>query len=358
MVLNKKSLYVILSNLKEYSLRPLYLWGIKIPKPIQVSFAINTCCNAKCKYCEYWKERGKSKIRSFKKHKQIISQLKSQLGTFKLFFSDREPTLSKELPELIKYASKKNLFTAINTNLLIKKKQLVKIIDSNPDMINVSIDSINKERYDLIRGTKNGLKRLMENLNILKKSKINTKIRISTIILQYNLKELKKIVQWVQEENFYDIIFHPLFPNMGIHNPWMLKNFKQNPLWPQNFHYVRIKINQLIQMKKEGYKIANSKKHLELMKEYFKNPLSQVPIICLAYRSVVIDSQGQLRICRYDTKPLGNLFKEDFNTIWKKNSKKILSKIKGCKRPCAILSCNTNPSLIEDCKKAIRLLFK
>ncbi len=146
----------------------------------------------KCKFCfATFHDIGKVK-HDINFSKKIISEI-AKNNFEKITFAGGEPTLIKELPELLEYAKNLGLVTTIVSNgtNLNTPKSLEKIAKFT-DWIAISIDSINDNTNlnsgRAIRGktvlTERFYKDLFQNL----KSK-DVKIKINTVVSNYNYKE-------------------------------------------------------------------------------------------------------------------------------------------------------------------------
>lgn len=359
MILNKKILHLSLVHfVRSFLLKPFYTLNLVSPKPIQVTLGITLSCNARCKQCDIWKiNRNKKRELSAEEWKKIIVKLKAWLGTYYLCFVGGEVTLRKDLPELIKFSSDLGLPTAVGTNLLLKdKNQLLKIINSWPDRIIVSLDGISPTTHDYIRGRKGAFNTVMRNINFIKKKNKKLRIKISTIIFKNNLDEIEELIKWVYDNGLDEITFQPLVYSYNFPEKWNSNWYRKNPLWPDNKNKIKRTINKIIHMKKEGYRIANSIKQLKLMKEYFLNPNNELDNIeCACYKNLIILPRGRIILC--NSISIGsreNILTDDIGRLWNHKSKNLVKKIKKCKEPCILLNCNFEDGIKTNIEKFFR----
>ncbi len=314
-----------------------------IPKPSQVCIFITQACNAKCKKCTFRKsERYKNDGLTTEDYKKIILKLKRWLGPYSLFISGGEPTLRDDLPEIIKFASNKGILTNLSTNLLLDDKlKLLKIIDANPDFIIVSLDGANPRTHDESINKKGSFHQVIKNIRLIKKKNPKIRIRIATVIQKNNLNELKNLVRLVHKESLYDIYLQAVIPP-GLTNQqnWTTQLCKYS-LFPQNNFKIKKSINQIISMKKRGYKINNSVRHLKVIRDFLINSTERIENMeCNLYKTLRIGTQGQILLCRGISEPLGNILKDNLNTVWKRECSNILKKSKECNKPCKIIGGN------------------
>lgn len=111
---------------------------------------------------------------SFELFKKIIDQTKGY--TEWLWLHDfGDPLLHPEIGRLIKYAKRKGIKTRLSTNpVSITEKKAKDVIDAGLDFMHISLDGIDEETYNLLRGKnadyKKGIANVERFLDIKKKS--------------------------------------------------------------------------------------------------------------------------------------------------------------------------------------------
>lgn len=135
--------------------------------PIAISIEPTTSCNLRCPECP-------SGLRSFTRptgmlqenlFKQTIDELADTL-LYLIFYFQGEPYLHPKFLDLVKYASKKGIYTATSTNAhYLNSENAKKTVESGLDRMIISIDGTTQEVYEqyrvggnlakVIEGTKN-----------------------------------------------------------------------------------------------------------------------------------------------------------------------------------------------------------
>lgn len=129
--------------------------------PQTVNLHFTKLCNAKCKFCfaEYSELTGSVRLEQFLRIISMIAEEPNNGTPRRINFVGGEPTIIKELPQLIAHAKSCGLKTSIVTNGL---KLISEGIDAfrDLDMIGVSIDSLDAAtieeigRFGYIKGQK------------------------------------------------------------------------------------------------------------------------------------------------------------------------------------------------------------
>ena len=121
--------------------------------PISLSIEPTTSCNLRCPECP-------SGLRSFSRptgmldktfFKEILDQVHSRVF-YLVFYFQGEPFLNPDFLEMIRYASKKKMYTATSTNAHYFNDELArKTIESGIDRLIISIDGTSQDTYEQYR---------------------------------------------------------------------------------------------------------------------------------------------------------------------------------------------------------------
>ena len=159
-------------------------FGRKFP---YIRLSITDVCNFKCGYClPNGFKIDKSDNRTFLSLEEIKRLAKglSELGVSKIRLTGGEPTIRKDFYDIVKVIKKSSGInkTVITTNGYKLDKFAEQLVESGLDGINISIDSLDKNKFHKITGHD----RLNEILNGIEKlQKLNFKnIKINAVLLK------------------------------------------------------------------------------------------------------------------------------------------------------------------------------
>lgn len=121
--------------------------------PLNAQIEITSRCNARCVFCSIWQKEyqkncnGEMNTDDIKK---ILNEM-NRLGVFVISWTGGEPTLRKDLPELLRYSQKLGMMNTVTTNGyylydMIKAGQL-----DGAEIIIVSLDWPDAEHHDKYR---------------------------------------------------------------------------------------------------------------------------------------------------------------------------------------------------------------
>ena len=168
--------------------------------PLHVDFESTNRCNLRCSMCQIDFNGMKQGNMDISLYKRLIRECgENHLPSIKLNYRG-EPTLNKDLPEMIKLAKDAGIIEVqLNTNgVLIDEMLANDLIDAGLDRIKFSIDGASPEIYESIRGT--NYKKVVNNVDNFvrirnEKGKNRPIVHVQMVYMQDNMDEAVKFVQ-------------------------------------------------------------------------------------------------------------------------------------------------------------------
>ncbi len=277
-------------------LRKPIVWGF----PMSFSIEPTNRCNLNCPECpsglgELTRPLG---LLSFEKFKIWIDQIKEHAFYVQLYFQG-EPFINKDLPQMLNYARKQNVYTSISTNgLLLNEKNINEILENPPDKLIFSIDGLDEETYQNYRvgGTFSNVDRAFRMFMKEKRKRKNNKpfVEFQFIVMKQNEHQIEDVKRYAEELGVDKVALK----TMQVSSYESALHFL-----PKNQKYSRYKIeNGTFRLKK---KLANR---------------------CFAlWRTSVITWDGVVVPCCFDKDAdfkLGNIEHNNFDEIWTNNNYK------------------------------------
>ena len=160
--------------------------------PFSVEVDIASLCNLKCKFCyhsdrEQVRESGVNfGIMDMQLYRKIIDDMKrfSQKPAKLKLFEFGEPLLNNNMPDMIRYASEKNVAGSIETvtnGTLLNKTLNRELIKAGLSRINISVESVSDEGYEKVAGVKINFAEYVENIKDFYENKENCFVYIKLI---------------------------------------------------------------------------------------------------------------------------------------------------------------------------------
>jgi radical SAM protein with 4Fe4S-binding SPASM domain len=264
--------------------------------PISLSIEPTTACNLGCPECpsglkQFSRDTGNLKAENFNRWLEQLAPTLSYLN----FYFQGEPFIHNDILQFISKASQKGIYTSTSTNAhFITEKRAEEIIRSGLDRILISIDGTTQDVYEQYRvnGT---LQKVLDGTKLLVEARKNLKSKTPHIIFQFlvvrpNEHQIEDAKLLANEYKVDEIRFKTA----------QVYNYEDgNPLIPTIEKYSRYK------------RQANGK---FTVKSALDNHCWRM------WSGAVVTWDGKVVPCCFDkdaTHEMGNLSKEDFNSIWK-----------------------------------------
>lgn len=174
--------------------------------PEWLVLGVNNTCNLHCKMCDVGVDYTDSNFYQnlvgtkplhmpLDLFKKIADQTALYYPNTKLGLAFTEPLVYVHLYEALKYASEKNLYTAITTNALSLRKWADKLVDAKLNELNVSLDGP-ADVHNQIRGYAKSFEKAIEGIDYLLTLKNAPTISVFCVITQWNIGRLKEFVDY------------------------------------------------------------------------------------------------------------------------------------------------------------------
>ena len=302
-------------------------------KPLIAQIEPNSTCNLKCQMCIREKIGVPIGVMKFNDFKTILNKLDC---LFKVHLSGQgEPFLNPELFEMIKYANKKGASVFFTTNGTILSKEVIdNICEVDIGEIAISIDSVDKKKYQEIRKGADFDKVIMnvkELTRKIKEKKKKTIVSLSTVILKENISEIPKFVELAYSLGVMKVGFQKLQEKTDYIKKYDSFAKKQRVLDLDK---------SLKQEIEKAKKIAKEKGMTLIFDEGGK-------MGCIwPWRSMYISWNGFVTPCckilDYRKPYFGNILKEDLWKIWNGKNYQIYRKLlREGKAPSSCIGCSS-----------------
>ncbi len=277
--------------------------------------------------------------------KQLVRSLRGTVeSSFEFHLSGGEPLMTEGILDLVNFIGNEGYRTNMVTNgFLIDEAMAENIVNSSLDTLTISLDGIMSETHDFIRGIRGSYDRIMKAIEYVDKFRKDRKPKISilTIIMERNLDEILKLVDWVQKDRRIEMIsFQAMTQPFGeeMDRSWFMKE-KNNIFWPQDTEKISMIMEKLRELRLNGCKIGNHHNHFLHFKEYFKGPDKFLKNIkCnLGDYEFHIDPYGKTFFCCL-MEPIGNIKTDVLPEIWhSQKAQAIRENVYNCKKNCHIM---------------------
>ncbi|MDP6499220.1 MAG: GTP 3',8-cyclase MoaA [Candidatus Marinimicrobia bacterium] len=257
--------------------------------------SVNEYCNLRCIYCmpeEGVPFRSQDKLLTTDEICRLI-ETTSQMGVSKIRFTGGEPLLRKDLLELIQLVHEIDGIDSIHltTNGTLLSKQINSLKDAGLTGINISLDTLNPEKFNSItRGE--GLDLVLDGLEKANQSGISS-IKVNVVVMRdFNNDELLDFIQ-LTKENDVTVRFIELMP-FDAHQIWKTGKFYRAE---QIISDLKKQVDELVPVN------GSRTEHHIFRKNGYKGKVAVIPSytrnLCGECNRIRITADGKLMNCLY-----------------------------------------------------------
>ena len=296
-------------------------------------FFVTSHCNATCDTCFYWDELNRPGDLDWK---EIVRLSESMPQLTDLWFSGGEPTLRRDLEDIVDLFVAKNGVRHINlpTNGL-KPRRIYEIAEHclkrNPNLelhINIALDGL-KDYHDGMRGVPGNFEKAIESARMLRGLKPmfrrRLEVHINSVLTRDNIDEIHPLAEWIFSERIVDGHYFNLIRG-NAKEPGLkeVTREKLRKLYPQIADIQKRYAERLIQDRNPVIRWFKRMVYVGTLTFHHRTQLANLEghskwsMPCTAGEtSAVIDFDGRVRACEM-REPIGDLRQVDmqFNVFW------------------------------------------
>jgi MoaA/NifB/PqqE/SkfB family radical SAM enzyme len=313
-----------------------------LKKPSFYSIEVLYSCILKCKMCYMWQANTRlPQELSIDEWKAFIVALREFNGPHSVInITGGEPLLKENILDLLAFAGRQGFANvSMTTNgFLITREVARAIADSGIHMISLSLDSMNEETHDFIRGVKGAHANAMHAIDYFEERPGRLqKLVIQTILMEPSLDGIFDLVTWAHKKKisiYFMAITKPLC--LPLDDNWYNAS-AYNFLWPKDIAKVCRLIDELIRFKEQGVDIGNSIAQLKAFKRYFADPndfVKEKKQCKMGEGMLKIGSTGEVCLCA-EKGVVGNIRDTPLEDLWfSERAQQVREAIKSCKTNC------------------------
>lgn len=317
----------------------VYLWRYITRKPLVFNLNLNVTnlCNQNCPMCNaVIVGKGKGETVSFDDCKRYLDLL-NPYRIASLTISGGEPSLVKEMPEILDYAAGRFPFGAnVNSNLYAQESVITRFASAalrNNIRIGTSFDGFG-ETADKLRGARDVSTRVLKNIELVtrlrKEMNSGSTLNMHTVISDQNIDQVPEILE-ISEKYGWTQTLAPV-------NNFFYQD-TSDPNVPV-LHYSE-KLEKLVALASQKKNIAVSRAFLMGIPRFVKGEADKLcPYLTGIFRTfkIFLDPNGDLSLC--SRIPIGNINRENLEEmlkgeLYQKDLRKY-TKCPGCWMACFI----------------------
>ncbi|MBU1863700.1 MAG: radical SAM protein [Candidatus Omnitrophica bacterium] len=304
---------------------------------------VSNTCHLKCHMCDLWKKDTRDEEMSIDDAKRFIAALQEfGGGPIELHLIGGETFVKEGIFDLITLARKNGARVVVTTSAYsITREVAKKIVQSGLNMINFSLESLNADTHDCLRGVLGVHEKVINAIQYVAEESTSIEMAINTIITKQNIHDLIPLVEWVNSHErlsqiYFMAVMRPFGSDLDV--DWY-DTERATALWPDDSITINNVLDRLIEMKQDGAKIGNSAGQLRTFKSYFENPTNVIKQqgCRLGDDALNINAIGDAYLCFFMEK-LGNIQKQSPCEMWfSEKAHQIRKNMRQCNRNCELI---------------------
>ena len=258
-------------------------------RPRHAQWMITRKCNYKCIGCNVWREPSSHEL-SASEIKKGLDILKD-LGVMEIVISGGNPLLRNDVDEILEYATQRFITTVYdNGSMAAEKIEALR----NVDFVAISIDSLDPEKNDHIKGVKGSLQKALHAVNELHRQGVN--VCVTPTISQLNLYEILDITRYFTQKNIP--VWYCLYSyDVSADERQLFKIGKMNDELAIRDKHAMVKLcDALIEMKAKNNRILMTNELLIALRKLYSD--GERTWECKALQSfLMVDHLGRIAGC-------------------------------------------------------------
>jgi organic radical activating enzyme len=255
----------------EGGVRPLAASVLTHQQPLYVQYYVTARCNLRCQQCNIIYANGDQEECNLAQARDIARNL-SAIGTSIVLLTGGEPFARADLPEIAKAFIDEGVHPRLQTNGFASDEALRKMVDVGASDISISLDSLQPDQQDSING---GFKDTWE-VALSRVSFINNSFpkdsfcAFGTVLAPSNLNQIVPIIKFATEIGWW-VSLAPAHQT-SVHEPRSFATYDPALVFkPNQYPLVREVLDQVREMKKQGFNLYDSDEYLEDIYRYITN---------------------------------------------------------------------------------------
>jgi radical SAM protein with 4Fe4S-binding SPASM domain len=274
--------------------------------------------------------------------KEIIDEA-SKLKVNGIVFGGGEPFCRKDILEILEYTIKKGISCCVSTKKYLDKETCERLKEIGLEKIQVSIDSIKKEKANFMAGSNFFYDEILETIKNLQR--VGIKVRIKAVVTSYNISDIPSLILSLKNDGILD--FHIVCYGRSIYR-------YHDSIFASQDEIQKLK-NSIDQIKRENPELnlafGGMEEEKKMASEKEKWESFEKRAICSAGRSSLnILPDGRVTLCEQlpsrDEFCIGDLRKQSLLDIW--NSDLLISFLRPERKRFIMTSCY-DCEIFDDC---------
>lgn len=242
--------------------------------PLYVQYYVTARCNLRCEQCNIIYANGDQEECNLDQVSGIARNLR-KIGTSIVLLTGGEPFARADLPEIAKAFIDEGVHPRLQTNGFASDSALDRMVEVGAHDISISLDSLEPALQDKINGgfDKTWHEALSRVARINETFPESSFCAFGTVLAPSNIDHIVPIIKFATEIGWW-VSLAPAHQT-PVHEPRSFATYDPQMIFdPSQYGQVREVLNQVKEMKRQGYNLYDSDEYLEDIYRYItRNPI-------------------------------------------------------------------------------------
>lgn len=167
------------------------------PALTNIQLEVTRRCNLRCQHCYLTDYSGKGELT--KEELFLLIDQAHELGVHEIHITGGEPTVRKDLKDIIKYIYDKGMHGKLYTNGTNLSEEFLRFLSNvGIDGVKVSLDGFKPKTHNDFRRAKDGFSKTIENIKRMQEQGIP--VEVTTVINKINIKETNDLINFFKNQ--------------------------------------------------------------------------------------------------------------------------------------------------------------
>jgi MoaA/NifB/PqqE/SkfB family radical SAM enzyme len=283
-------------------------------QPTIAAIYITKYCNSRCTMCNFWKNKRDPNELNSEQWGVIFSRLKAFGVDFVGVNASGEMFTKQDVFEILEHLRNLHLNFGVNSNgTLLVPDNAKRLAQLNPRAVTIGLDGLGDDAYVATRGLKDGFTLVCDNIKALQQAGISN-IGLGTVLMKRNMRDWVDLARFAHEKGLSGIRY------TAHHDAYFTSEQNEEgkfSLSQDTLSSMEDEIEKIILFKRKTGIVKNSETYLRWIIDFYRQPRAYFPLPCLqGSNRIEIDVYGNVTLCSFMTKPLGNLVRQEMEDIW------------------------------------------
>jgi len=250
-------------------------------RPLHINLEISLACNARCPFCNYWKEKPKNET------PDSLFEFLKRMNPLMITISGGEPLMRKDLPEYVKKLKKAvphSYISLISNGSLLTIEKAKELAHAGVSQQCVSLDYLS-DHHDKVRRLPGVFSKMKELVPAMTKLPFD-RVTLNTIIMSWNLDELVPLAHQAKKWGAY-INFSSYYYGKNDNDRGMIGT--------QDIEKLRKVALELKRLKRKLKNISTSDYFFDRVVSYFKG--EEIPQCQAGIKWIQVSPEGYVKRC-------------------------------------------------------------